>query len=301
MKNKVLLLIITSLLTFWSCNEKASEKKESEIMVPVSVFVVKNKLLRRVEIIYGNLKGMSEVDVYPKVRGKVTSIKVKEWDRVKKGDVIAVVDRDLTGLKYEPYFVESPISGIVGDVYVELGEEVTPPTMSRSMGIPIAKIVRINPMLVECDVPERLIYFIKPGLPVKVRVLMNSVHIFEGRVYKSDAVVNPSTRSAKADIIINNTGYLLRPGMYAEVKVILQEKKELSLHRDAIMKTEGGEEFVWVVNKEGVVEKRFIKTDIREGVNVGVVEGLEEGDKVIMLGKELVKEGMRVKIRREEG
>lgn len=301
MRGKSLILIMAFAVAIFSCNKKPAQREEVESLVPVSVFVVKKKLLKRVETIYGNSKGFTEIDVYPKVGGKVTSIKVKEWDRVKKGDVIVVVDRDLTGLKYEPYFVESPISGIIGHIYVELGEEVTPPTMSRSMGTPIARVVEINPILIECDVPERLVYFIKPGQKVEVRVLMDSTRTFEGKVYRSDAVVNPVTRSAKAQVIVKNPDYILRPGMYAEVNVILDEKEELALHRDAIMKTEDGSEFVWIVNNEGVVEKRFLKTDIVEGINVGVVEGLKEGDRVIMLGKELVKEGMKVNVRREEG
>jgi multidrug efflux pump subunit AcrA (membrane-fusion protein) len=294
MKRAVFLLL---LLISFSCQK--TEKSMKVETFPVTVTRPLKRDLSVKEMVFCTLKGWTEADVYPKVQGKVIKIKVSEWKRVSKGDVIAVVDQDITGVEYRPFNVEAPISGIIGTIYVEEGEQVSPPTMSRSMGTPIAKIVSIEKIRAVCETPERILPSIKIGTKALLRI-SSSEKTFEGRVWRMNAVVNPSTRSAQIEALFDNPSYILRPGMYGELTLIIEERKGvLSIPSDIIMKNEKMEEYVWVADN-GIAKRRFIERGITDGLYTEIKKGLTEEDEVIVMGKDVLREGAKLNIRMEE-
>ena len=107
---------------------KADRGKGETAPLPVKVMKVELKTISKALEYVGNIKGQDEAIVYPKVSGKIIE-KVKEaGSPVNKGEVIAYVDRDEIGLKFEKAPVESPLTGIVGRTYVDIGSNVTPQT-----------------------------------------------------------------------------------------------------------------------------------------------------------------------------
>lgn len=284
------------LLVGISC-EKAKEFEKIDAF-PVTVTKPSRRDLAVKEMIFCTLKGFTEADVYPKVPGKVIKINVNEWKRISRGDVIAIIDQDLTGVEYKPFSVESPISGIVGAIYVEEGEQVSPPTMSRSMGTPIAKVVSIERIRAVCETPERIIPLVKIGTKALLKIF-SSDKWFEGKVWRMNAIVNPSTRSAQIEALFDNPSHTLRPGMYGELTLIIEEKKGvLSIPADVIMKDERMEEYVWMSENE-IAKRRFIERGITDGLYAEIKKGLQEGDDVIVMGKESLREGAKLKIRME--
>jgi len=285
------------LLVVLSCGK--AERLTKIDAFPVTVTKPMKRDLAVKEMVFCTLKGWTEADVYPKVQGKVIKIKVSEWKRVSKGDVIAIIDQDITGVDYRPFNVEAPISGIVGTIYVEEGEQVSPPTMSRSMGTPIAKIVSIEKIRAACETPERILPNVKIGTKAFLKI-SSSERTFEGKVWRMNAVVNPSTRSAQIEALFDNPSYILRPGMYGELTLIIEERKGvLSIPSDLIMKNEKMEEYVWV-SENGVAKRRFIERGITDGLYTEIKKGLTEEDEVIVMGKEILREGAKLNVKMEE-
>ena len=80
----------------------------------------------------GNIDGREMVTLMSKVPGKIDSFLVEEGDKVKKGDVLVLIDRDIEGMKYEKASIKSPIDGMVMKKFLDEGSQVEPSVEQRS-------------------------------------------------------------------------------------------------------------------------------------------------------------------------
>jgi len=95
------------------------------------------------------LRQKTKAIIYPKVSGKIIEKLKNEGDSVVKGDVIAYIDRDEVGFKFEKAPVESPMNGIIGRVYVDIGTQVSTQTA-------VALAVRMDNVKIDLDIPEQI-------------------------------------------------------------------------------------------------------------------------------------------------
>lgn len=278
---------------------KAGRKKgvivEEGKAVPVEVDAIRRGNIEERLSFTGDIKAKDQILVYPKVAGKLIENKVQEGNRVKKGEVIAIIDRDITGLKFEPAEVTSPIDGIVGRIYLDKGSGVSPPEPSPSMGTPIAMIVSMNTVKVKINIIERDLPKVKKGQKAEVRVDAYPEEVFVGRLTGLSPVVDLLSRAAPAEISIGNLDHRLKPGYFARVRLLVAEHKDvLVIPEDCILKS-GTENYVFVVNGE-IARRREVKLGLSEGDRVEVLEGLKEGETIVTVGQQMLKDGAEVKI-----
>ena len=141
MKKFVLILIALIVVVLIAYRAKVvfertrlQENKTEERITPVEIGLVKKGSLTLSLSFVGDVKGEEEVDVFPKASGKLSDLKVKEGDRVKKNQVVALVDRDVDGVRFELLEVLSPLDGIVEMVYLDEGAQVSPPSSGPGRG-----------------------------------------------------------------------------------------------------------------------------------------------------------------------
>lgn len=288
----LLILMIISI----SCSEKKAEnmKDRTDEKVPVMVEPVKIGKIRELLYFTGDIKGVEEIDVYPKVQGKLIENRVKEGERVHKGTILALVDRDISGMKYEPFEVTSPIDGIVAKVYLDSGAVVVPPTMSTTMGTPIVRVVNMSKAKVIINVGDREYPKVKVGQSAEIVTDAYPSRIFKGNVNAVAPVINPYTKTAPVEIIIPNDNLLLRSGMFAEVRLIIEERRGIIIKTDYILTVQGSH-FVYL-DDNGIARKREIKPGIVEENNVEVLDGLKEGESIVTVGAEMLADGSKLKI-----
>jgi len=275
-----------------SRNPQAEEKQSR---VPVLVQAVETGGIRNILFFNGDIRAREEVDVFPKVPGKLVENRVREGDRVQKGQVIALVDRDITGMKYEYSEVTSPIEGLIAKVYSDRGSGLNPPTMSVSMGTPIARVVNIERVKVIIHIPEAEIFQVTPGLQARIKVDTFPDRDFPGRVSVISPVVDTLTRTAWAEIQIPNPGHSLRPGMFARVSLVTAEKKDVVVIPIRSLIRADSANIVYVV-KDDTARKRELALGIREGERVEVTSGLEAGENLVTTGQEMLTDGAEVVI-----
>ncbi|UCD84488.1 MAG: efflux RND transporter periplasmic adaptor subunit [Deltaproteobacteria bacterium] len=278
-----------------SKKDKQIEEVEEERIIPVVVTDVKKGNIKEILYFTGDIKGQEEIDVFPRVAGKLLNNLVEEGDIVTKGTVIAMIDRDIAGMKFEPSEVTSPIAGILGKLYLDKGAGVNPPTMSPAMGTPIAMIVNMDKVKVVIYITEKYLPRVNRGQAAGITVDAYPDKVFQGTVTMLQPVVDVMNRTAKAEVTIPNPGHLLRPGMFARVNLIVAEKQGVIVSPgDAVLESPEGH-FVFV-EEEGVVEKRTVKTGIREEGEVEITEGLEPGERLVVVGQEMLSDGITVKV-----
>jgi len=273
-----------------------------EAGIPVEVAVVQKKQLQEILKFTGDIEGKDQVQVYPKVPGKLIEYKVEEGARVEKQDVIALIDRDVTGFKFEPAPVEAPISGIVAKTYFDQGDSVSPQ-------VPIAVVadmdeVKVKIEIVEVDYPK-----VKLGQIAKIIVDAYPDKEFTGKLSKFSALVDLDTRTATAEITIPNPDHLLIPGMFARISLFVGKHKALVVPRDAILRLPGTGVYYCFVVQENKAKKVFVELGMRENnwqeVNPvrkefsnGVKEELKMSDLVILSGQGILKTDMPVEIKK---
>ncbi len=191
--------------------------------------------------------------------------------------------------------IRAPFAGTLEDRAVEVGTSVAP-------GTPVARIVQVNPVKVSAGVPERLSGEVRVGAPVRITFDVLPGEVFEGQVNYVGATVNPRNRTFEAEVTLPNPGGIAKPEMVANVE-ILRDRLDgvIVVPQGALVRTEEG--FVaFVVDVDagsgdgGVVRTRALRLGPAQRNQVVVEEGLEAGDRLVVVGQQQVAEGDRVRV-----
>lgn len=291
-KAKLILITALCLLTLGACAKKEDITKTQET-VPVRVMRVELRDLSEILEYVGNIKARDEAMVYPKVNGKIIEKIKEDGSPVKKGDPILYIDRDEVGFKFEKAPVESPLTGIVGRVYVDIGENVTAQT-------PVALVVDMDKIRIDLDIPEKYIPRVGVGQKARINVDAYPAEGFAGVVTKVSPVVEIETRSAPIEITADNPRHRLKSGMFARVGLILSEHKDVpAILKEALIGREP-ELYLYLVKDNKAVLKK-VTLGLREGPYYQVQEGVKEGDLVVIMGQQRLKDGVAVSAEIAEG
>ncbi len=255
--------------------------------IPVEVAEVRTGEIRDVLKFTGTIEGRDQVQVFPKVGGKLIKYLVKEGDVVKKDDVIALIDRDITGFKYEPHEVLSPISGRVLKADLDKGSLLTPQTPIAIVGDTSSVKVKIH--IAEVDYPK-----VKIGDRAVLTVDAYPGREFEGKVSKLDAYIDPITRTAEAEVTVANEEGLLIPGSFARIFLFVGRYKALVMPLDALLRMPGTGSFYCFRVMDGKAKKAFLKIGAIRDNQVEIKEGLRKGDLVIISGQSGLEDGVSV-------
>jgi membrane fusion protein (multidrug efflux system) len=254
--------------------------------IPVRVVRLAARDIERTLEYVGDIKGQDEAMVYPKVSGKISEKLKEDGAKVRKGDVLATIDRDEVGLKFEKAPVESPLSGVVGRVYVDRGASVSPQT-------PVALVVNMDRVRVRLDVPEKYLPGISLDQSAELSVDAWAGQVFTGKVFKISPIVDLDTRTAPVEIRADNPERKLQPGMFSRVRLVLEKKKDVILvPREAVL-GRAPETMIYVV-EGGVARQRNVTTGIRDGGEVEIVRGAEAGEQVVVWGQQKLRDGAEV-------
>jgi len=304
MKKAIIWMIIIAILIFIGYRGyKAYQKSQiKEVLVeektkPVEIDVVKTTSFTRSLSFTGDIEGIEEIDVFPKVSGKLVEIKVKEGDRVKSDQVLALVDRDVPGMKFELAEVTSPAEGIVGWVFLDQGAGVSPPSPSPQMGTPIFRIINMDRVKVVISVIEKDLPKIKTGQTAEVKVDAYPDKSFSGKVSLVSPVIDRLTRSASIEITLSNPGHLLKPGMYAQVSIITEKTREAILIPSYSILEKEDQKIVFVVRGQKAFSKSIETGDFGSD-SIEVKQGLAAGDTLIVSGQYRVNNGDSIRIAR---
>jgi len=293
MQKKFLYFILIFLVGVISAGcEKQKQQEPREEVIPVKVSRVALKDFNETIDYVGNIKAQDEAIIYPKVSGKVIQKCKEDGTRVSKGEIVAYIDRDEVGFKFEKAPVESPLDGTIGRCYVDIGTNVTPQT-------PIALVVDQEKAEITLDIPENKLPRVSLGQQAEINVDAYPSEVFIGSVTKVSPVVNPETRAAPVEITVDNAGYRLKSGMFARVKLIIKQYKgAVVVLKEAIMGHDP-DFYLYVIENNRAVSKK-IKLGARQGQHFMVADGLKEGDLTVVMGQQRLYEGAKVIVEEEK-
>jgi RND family efflux transporter MFP subunit len=179
---------------------------------------------------------------------------------------------DLARQQLDDTVLRSPIDGVVRERLVFAGEY-------RSAGTPVATVVRQHPLRLQLAVPERSSAALRVGQRVRVSVEgINEPH--EGRVTRVSPSIAEGTRTLPIEAEIPNTDGRLRPGTFAKADIITDENPALMVPQSALVVFAGVEKVLIV--KDGKAKEQRVRTGVRVGDRVEIIDGVAVGDTVIV-------------------
>jgi membrane fusion protein (multidrug efflux system) len=262
------------------------KEEQLDLATPVAVSTAKNDSITESLVLNGEVVSKMEVNIYSTVNGKIQKKMVEEGDKVKEDDVLAYVDRSEAGLTYVPTPVESTIDGIVKEVFVDLGDYITPQ-------VPLFQIVDMEEVEVVVNVPEKYIAKIREGLFSEIALVAYPERQFYGRVKKISPALDPASRTLETRVLVQNKNYLVKPGMYGEVRIVLRKKENaIVIPISAVIERDGRN--VVFIEEDGLAKQVEPVFDITEGDRISVSEGIEKEQRVIVTGQHNVSTGDKI-------
>jgi RND family efflux transporter MFP subunit len=190
----------------------------------------------------------------------------------------------------------SPFPGYISARNLHPGSAVSSQaagTSNSSVGVLVLQDIAVVKLQVE--VQERHISLVRIGSLARVYVDAYPGKVFQAKATRIVHALDPRTRTLGVEMEIANGENLLKPGMYARVELVIDHHpRALLVHGEAIL-NEADTPIVFVVNEAGVVGKRRIVTGVGEGTLVEVTSGLTGDERIIVEGKELVRDGQKVR------
>jgi membrane fusion protein (multidrug efflux system) len=185
----------------------------------------------------------------------------------------------------EDTIVRAAFDGRTGFRQVSVGSFVSP-------GTPITTLDDTSIIKLDFTVSENFLFMLRPGLAVSASSAGLPTRAFTGRVTNIESRVDPVTRSITVRAEIPNPDDTLRQGMFMTVKLEGEPEPALLVPEGALV-PEQGRTYVFVV-RDDAAERREVRIGRRRPGEVQVVEGLAEGERVIVEGTQNVRDGSAV-------
>jgi RND family efflux transporter MFP subunit len=167
----------------------------------------------------------------------------------------------------------SPIDGAVTLKQAAVGEYL-------AAGAPVATLVRLHPMRLRVNVPEREAVDVRVGQAVRLTVDGDAT-VYRGRVVRLSPIVELLNRTLLVEAEIPNERAALKPGAFARVEVVTEGSNAIIRVPVASIVTFAGIEKVLVVRQGKIAEVR-VQTGRRAGESVEIVSGLKPGEQVVL-------------------
>jgi len=174
----------------------------------------------------------------------------------------------------------STVSGVV------IGKKVVAGSAVKSGGR-LLRLANLSTILLEGDVYETDLAWLKKGMDVEVILANTSKPVYHTQINFIDPRVNPQTRSTIIRASLANPDGVLSPGMYAMMNVQVNLGRRLVVPEEAVIYS-GEQRIVFVDLGDGRLQPKKIRTGIRNNDMIEVVEGLNWGDKIIVSGNFLI-------------
>src|SRR5207302_6287777 len=140
-------------------------------------------------------------------------------------------------------------------------------------GQPIVTVQDLDAIRLYVSVPEIDVPFIHIGTPASLTTAAYPGRSFKAAVTRFAEALDPSTRTMKTEIDVRNPQHVLRPGMYADVTLVIETLQNALIIPDSTLAVEGSRKFVWVV-RDGTAHRLQVETGLDDGTQVEIRSGL---------------------------
>ena len=335
MKKSILLLC--ALAAAVACgNQGARQNAAPEATVPnVEVATATVRDVPQDNVYASTVQAYAVNNIAPQTAGRIRKINVEVGDYVVKGQILAEMDRlqlEQTELQVQNDDIEyERLKGLYAEGGVsqsdfetaELGYKLRKTTLANlrentvlrspingfvsarnfdagdlfSMSAPLFTVQQVTPVKLLVGISESEYTKVKKGDSVSLTVDALPGETFTGKVERLYPTIDPATHTFKAEVVVPNTSRVLRPGMYARVRVNFGSRRSIIVPDQALVKQEGtGTRFIYVLQEDGTVRYLPVKTGRHIGTEYEITEGLQDGQTIVVKGHTALRDGVKVNV-----
>jgi RND family efflux transporter MFP subunit len=186
--------------------------------------------------------------------------------------------------------MRSPVSGYVTERVVEVGSRV-------NSNQKVYTVEDFSPLLVKVFVPSADIVNLKTGMETDVTTDVLAGRTFTGTIKLINPRIDVQSGTVKVTVEVFDESNSLKPGMFVETKILIKNNPNALVIPRKCISYKNNRAFVFVFQREGMnVAKRFIEVGVTEGDDIEVTGGMEEGERVVTVGFESLKDNMKVNV-----
>lgn len=264
-----------------------SQRAAQIAAVTVSVKTIEKETIQKTVFLNGDVASKTQTSIYPDTSGKVSRLLKQVGDSVRKGEVIAYVDPSRPGSAYAVSPVTATVSGTVIQLPFNVGDTV-------NTGNALAVIGSLEELEIKVKVSEKYSAYLQQGLPAYVSLVSAPEEVLLAKITSISPVVNTSNRTQDVVLSLEQNHKAIRPGMFAQVRLVVQEEKETFVVPQEALRSFNDEPAVFVVTADNTALRKIVKTGLANDNDIQIIAGLEVGDQVITAGS--VTEGLPVRI-----
>ena len=191
----------------------------------------------------------------------------------------------------ENTILRSPLTGYVTARNFDVGDMF-------AMTAPLFTVQQVTPVKLLVGISESEYTLVKKGDKVSISVDALPGRSFEGSVNRLYPTIDPMTHTFSAEILVQNNDRVLRPGMYAKVSVTFGTSARVVIPDQAVVKLSGtGQKYVFVVADDNTVTMTPVTIGRHMGAEYEIIDGLEEGWRIVVKGNGSLKTGDSVRTR----
>jgi len=248
----------------------------------------------------GDVVTQSSVTIYPDTAGKVVERSVEVGQYVRAGEKIAVIDPSVPGQRFSTSTVSATIDGTITALNVNVGDTVSTQTAAATVG-------DLANLEVVTYVPERYVGSIRTGLVAAMTFAAFPDESVAARIVEISPVLDALSRTVEVRLIPTVSDSRVNAGMFATVRIVTKEASNALVVPAAAVTGYYGDEVVYVttgtVGEElasggavQTVERRIVTTGLRSREAVEILNGLAEGETVVIAGLSRITDGSAVRI-----
>merc|ERR1712023_291343 len=167
----------------------------------------------------------------------------------------------------------------IDDVIKDQGTVVSP-----GPGSEVFRIVNLNDMYIEVEVPEAHLQTVTPGKMVEVYFPILGETI-KTKVRQTGNFINPSNRAFSVEIPVPNKGGTIKPNLTAQVKINdYTNENAVLIPQSVVSENAEGEQYIYIAQESGndnfIAHKQVIETGKTQGDYIEVLNGLKAGDQI---------------------
>ena len=316
-------------------DKKAEQTAPAEIVPSVAVEQVFVQDVPQEATYTSTVQAYVKNNIVPQTAGRIVKINVEIGDRVRKGQVLAEIDKaqlqqaqlqlsnaevelerlkalyeagglsksDLDAIELKYNVAKTQVDNLIENTTLlsPIDGVITARNYDAgdmyAMSAPIFTVEQIKPVKLLVGVSESDYSKVKKGDKVTVKADAFADLTFDGRIERIYPTIDPATRTFSMEVVVPNNYSTLRPGMFARVTVNFGVNKNVVIPDVAVVKQQGsGERFVYVLNEDGTVSYQKVELGRRMGTEYEVLSGLADSAKVVTGGQIRLKDGIKVSV-----
>ena len=190
--------------------------------------------------------------------------------------------------------LETPIDGTILRLARDTNGRPQADGQLVRQGYVVAEVAPLDELIADIDLIGPELAHVEVGLAARIRHYAFD-ELFPGEVIRISPILDPVKHTFRAEVSVANAEGMLRPGMFVEVVVVVEQRQDVLVVPRESVANRAGRSVVFALDGQRV-SRRNVRLGLGDDDIVQILEGVAEGDRVVVRGLETLGDGQRIRV-----